>query len=390
MISVASALNQLFRLICLMETEHVRLDQASSRILSRQVIAKRNQPPFDSSSMDGYAVSDLRPKYNDQYKVVGEAAAGKRFSKTVARGQAVRVFTGAPIPVGTKTIIIQEDIVIKKNTIIVSKTIENKTFIRRCGCDFQKGFSVKAPRLLRSADIALLASMNISLVPVFRKPKIAIIATGDELVMPGEKPKPDQIISSNNYGLASLIKENGGNPHIFPVAKDKIDSLTTTFEMAQDADLIITIGGASVGDYDYVMKAAKHFGFKKVFYKIAMRPGKPMMAGLLGNTPMLGLPGNPVSAMVCGQIFLLPLLNSMLGLAQKARDRVIGKMGQELQPNGGREHYMRASLIEGFLYLPNSQDSSLLTTLSESNALIVRPPNSPAAKPNELVPYIPL
>lgn len=248
-----------------------------------------------------------------------------------------------------------------------------------------QGDPLSAPRILQPADIALLASMNIAQVPVFRRPSVALISTGDELVMPGQTPQADQIIASNTFGLAALLENAGAIPRILPIARDNVSSLKTAFGLAKGADLVITIGGASVGDHDLVAPVAAELGMEQSFYKVAMRPGKPLMAGRLGKMAMVGLPGNPVSAMVCGSVFVLPMIRAMLGLGQSATPQRNVPLAAPLDKNGPREHYMRGFVDASGVRSADLQDSSLLSVLSQSNVLIVRPPNDPARDVGEFV-----
>lgn len=378
MISVAEALSKLFDLVAQLDAETVPLAQASGRVLARDVRATRDQPPFSASAMDGYAIFGTAANAGDVFTVVGEAAAGHRFTGSPHEGQACRIFTGAPIPEGAGRVIIQEDVTRQDDTIILSENLDHNPYIRPAAADFKAGDAIQASRLLTPSDIALLASMNLPEVPVTRKPTVAIIATGDELVQPGETPNDDQIIASNAHGLAALVNENGGHARVLPIARDNLPALQLTFELAKDADLIVTIGGASVGDHDLVAEAAAEFGMERAFYKIAMRPGKPLMAGKIGPAAMIGLPGNPVSSLVCGHIFILPILRKMLGLGADAAPRRSAHLAQPLDTNGGREHYMRAKVIDGQVTVFERQDSSLLTVLADANCLCVREPHAEA------------
>ena len=249
---------------------------------------------------------------------------------------------------------------------------------------------VRALRVLRPVDIALLASMNHGTVPVTRKPVVAVLATGDELVQPGEDPGPDQIVASNSYGLAALLENAGADVRMLPIARDTPASLAEAFRLARGADLILTIGGASVGDHDLVASVAGDVGMDQAFYKVAMRPGKPLMAGRLNGTPMVGLPGNPVSAMVCGTVFLTPMLNAMMGLGQAPTPRTKMPLAEPLGENGPREHYMRGIVTNGAVADAGAQDSSLLSVLACANALIVRPPRDPDRAAGDLVDVLPL
>jgi molybdopterin molybdotransferase len=390
MIYVSDALSHLFDLVTATEVEAVPLRQAAGRVLARDGVATRTQPPFAASSMDGYALRQTEVEPDAMFKVIGEAAAGHRFDGVVKAGQAVRIFTGAPVPEGADFVVIQEDTTRRGDLIMLGHDIGPKTNIRPAGGDFHAGDTMDAPRLLRPADIALLASMNVATVPVYAKPRVAIIATGDELVQPGEVPNPDQIIASNTYGLAALLEQHGAQCRMIPIARDTVPSLTQAFIMAQDADLIITIGGASVGDHDLVAPVAAQMGMEQAFYKVAMRPGKPLMAGRLRDAPMIGLPGNPVSAMVCGTVFVVPVLRKMLGLPAAPAARVDLPLGIDLPANGPREHYMRAMVRDGAVLPEDNQDSSLLGILSRADVLMVRPPHDGPRAAGEIIGCIPL
>lgn len=378
MISVDEALNSIFALVNPLETERVVLRHAAGRVLREPAIATRAQPPFSASVMDGYAIHGVKADPGDTFAVIGEAAAGHRFSTPVGAGEAVRIFTGAPLPPGADRVVIQEDVERSEDRIRIISNPDSNFYIRDLGADFNVSDSLDAPRILTASDIALLAAMNVPEVTVTRRPVIALIATGDELVMPGETPGADQIIASNAFGLAALIEAHGATARILPIARDTEGALKAVFELAKDADLVVTIGGASVGDHDLVGKVAADLGMDRSFYKVAMRPGKPLMAGALDGTPLIGLPGNPVSSMVCGHIFILPALSAMLGLGKMPRQRVQAKLLSDLPKNGPREHYMRAHASSDGVTPQNRQDSALLTVLSHSNALIVRAPNAPS------------
>lgn len=389
MITVDEARARLFELAAPLPAEEVPLIQAAGRVLAREVMARRDQPPFAASSMDGYAVKAAEVELHAMFKLIGESAAGHRFDGRVGAGQAVRIFTGAPMPEGADFVVIQEDVSHSGDLITIVNTPGTKDNIRPAGVDFRAGDTVSAPRVLRPADIALLAAMNIDRVPVVRKPVVALISTGDELVMPGEVPGPDQIIASNTFGLKAMLEAEGAEARILPIACDSVASLTTAFGLAEGADLVITIGGASVGDHDLVGRVAGDLGMERSFYKVLMRPGKPLMAGRMGGAAMVGLPGNPVSAMVCGRVFILPMLRAMLGLGAEAPTLAQAPLAADLGANGPREHYMRAQLgADGRIAAGADQDSSLLSVLSSATALIRRPPNDPARKAGEIVDYL--
>ncbi|WP_299597234.1 gephyrin-like molybdotransferase Glp [uncultured Tateyamaria sp.] len=390
MITVTQALENLFDLADEMPTEHVPLLEADGRVLAEPVASQRTQPPFAASSMDGYALKAVEADLHAQFKVVGEAAAGHGWNGTVGAGQAVRIFTGAPVPDGADKVVIQEDVTRSGDLITITDDPGTKDNIRPAGIDFSEGDTLDAPRILAPADIALLASMNVPQVAVRRAPVVALIATGDELVMPGEDPGPDQIIASNTFGLAAMLRRLGAIPRLLPIARDSAASLTTVFSLAKGADLIVTIGGASVGDHDLVGHVAGELGMERSFYKVAMRPGKPLMAGRLHGTPMVGLPGNPVSAMVCGTVFLAPMIRAMQGLGRAPATRHLMPLSAPLGANGPREHYMRGRVRNGAVEDAGLQDSSLLSVLANANALIVRAPNDPPRNAGDLVDVVDL
>jgi molybdopterin molybdotransferase len=302
----------------------------------------------------------------------------------------MRIFTGAPMPDGADRVVIQEDVERAGGLITVrAENIDAGPYVRPAGADFKSGFSLAPPRRLSSSDLSLLAAMNIAQVPATRKPHIALMATGDELVMPGETPKADQIVASNIFGLKAMAEAAGARVSLLPIARDTTTSLTSAFYFAKGADLIVTIGGASDGDYDLVTKVAETIGLKQSFYKIAMRPGKPLAAGRLGSSVLLGLPGNPVSALVCGLVFLRPVIDALLGLQKAARHRQTAPLLTAVPANGPREHYMRAVQTSEGIRVFDRQDSALLTIASEANALLIRPPKDDARKAGEIVDYIP-
>ena len=390
MITVEQALARIFDLLTVLPTEIVGLADAAGRVLAAPVAATRDQPPFAASAMDGYAVLAEDAVPGTTLTVIGEAAAGHGFAGEVAKGQAVRIFTGAPVPQGATRVVIQEDVTRKRDRATLHHSLDAGANIRPAGADFRKGTLLPAPRRLTPSDLALLASMNIAEVAVTRRPVVALIATGDELVMPGETPGPDQIIASNTFGLKALIEAAGGQTRLLPIARDTVASLTTAFELAEGADLIVTIGGASVGDHDLVAEVAAKAGMDQAFYKVAMRPGKPLMAGRIGKAAMIGLPGNPVSAMVCGHVFLVPALRALMGLGHAPVPRQRAILSCDIAANGPREHYMRALTQTGRIAPHDRQDSALLTVLAEANALLVRPVGDPMRPAGAEIEYIPL
>lgn len=387
MITVDEALEHALSLVAPLGDEEVALRDAAGRTLARPIAARRDQPPFRSSVMDGYAVTRAEP--GARFRVVGESAAGREWDGTVHVGEAVRIFTGAPVPDGAERVIIQEDVRREGDAITLSDTLDPGPYIRPIGADFAEGDEV-SPRRLRPVDLALLAAMNIDRVPVVRRPVVALIATGNELVMPGETPAKDQIIASNSFGLAAMLEEAGAEARFLPIARDNEASLGAVFDLARGADLIVTIGGASVGDHDIVAAVAEAHGLERRFHKVAMRPGKPLMAGRMGDAAMIGLPGNPVSAMVCGLVFVVPMIRTMLGLGRGPMPRRQGVLAAPVAANGPREHYMRASLTPEGLIAADRQDSGLLSVLAGANALLIRPRGDGPRQAGDGVEYISL
>ena len=369
--------------------ETVELKKCLGRVLAQPLESTRNKPPFPSSAMDGYAIHKANLKPGAEFKVIGESAAGHSFPKMINKNEAVRIFTGSRVPDGANLVLMQEDVEADKKFIIVKENFDKKSNIRLEGSDFSKGYKVKTPLILGAKEISLLAAMNFPHLSVRKKPTVAIISTGDELVFPGESPKPDQIIASNAYGIAALCEECGAEPRILPIAQDNLKSIEYIIGLAQDAHLIITIGGASVGKYDLINEATNNFGVDKSFHKVAMRPGKPLMAGKINETALVGLPGNPVSALVCGYVFIRPLIQAMLGLEKKSAPRLIAPCGTSLPKNGPREHYMRAVLLpNGYLEPVENQDSARLALLYDADALLIRAAHAEAIPAKTQCEYI--
>ena len=389
MISVTEALEKLFLIAKVTPVETVELKKCLGRVLAKPLESTRSNPPFPSSAMDGYAIHKANLKSGAEFKVIGESAAGHSYPKKINKNEAVRIFTGSRVPDGANLVLMQEDVEADKKFIIVKENFDKKSNIRLEGSDFSKGYKVKTPLILGAKEISLLAAMNFAHLSVRKKPTVAIISTGDELVFPGESPKPDQIIASNAYGIAALCKECGAEPRILPIAQDNLKSIEYIIGLAQDADLIITIGGASVGKYDLINEATNNFGLDKSFHKVAMRPGKPLMAGKINETAFVGLPGNPVSALVCGYVFIRPLIQAMLGLEKKSAPRLIAPCGTSLPKNGPREHYMRAVLLpNGYLEPVENQDSARLALLYDADALLIRAAHAEAIPAKTQCEYI--
>jgi len=396
LLSVAEALACVTQDIVPLETERVPLDQASGRVLAENLAAKLTQPPFDASAMDGYAVraADIAV-LPGKLKLIGASVAGAGFKGRVGGGEAVRIFTGAPVPEEADTIVIQEDAEEEAGTVTVKRPGSAK-HIRKRGQDFKEGdVLLAAGTRLGPRELMLAAAMNEAELPVRRKPKVAILATGDEVVPPGHELRPDQIVSSVPCGLAALIERHGGEAMSLGIAKDEMESIVTLARAGSAADILLTIGGASVGERDLVTRALRDEGLKVDFWKIAMRPGKPSFYGRLGHQRVLGVPGNPVSAFITALVFLVPMLERMLGLPERAPRTEEAVLGEPLEANGEREHYMRAVSAwreDGTRIvrpLP-SQDSSLVAALARADCLVVRAPHAPALGQGARVKIIPL
>ncbi len=371
-------------------TEEVPLIAAAGRVLARAAQTHRAQPPFESAAMDGYAIRAADLHIGARLNVIGESAAGHGWDGIVGPGQALRIFTGAPVPRGADHVVIQEDVARDGDQITLQPNLGTGANIRPAGADFAAGFQLNAPRVLTPSDLALLAAMNVARVTVAVRPRVALLATGDELVMPGQEPGRDQIIASNIFALKAMVDAAGGEGIILPIAPDREDALEAAMADMASADIAVTIGGASVGDYDLVGRVGESLGMKRAFYKISMRPGKPLIAGALGAVPYLGLPGNPVSAIVTGHLFLLPMVRRMLGLADALPKTVQARLTRDVGPTGPRTHFMRAHLDVGAVTPFERQDSSLLSVLSDANALLVRPLGDRPRAVGEMVPVLPL
>ncbi len=396
LLSVTEALARVLDGIAPLEAESVAIEAARGRVLAADLAARLTQPPFDASAMDGYAVrAEDVAALPATLRLIGVAAAGSGFRESVGRGEAVRIFTGAPVPDGADTVVIQENTE-EANGVVVIKEATPGRHIRPRGQDFNEGdVLLHAGTRLGVRELVLAAAMNHAELPVRRRPKVAILATGDEVVPPGSELGPDQIVSSVPYGLAALIEAEGGEAMRLGIAKDDPESLVTLARAGSAADILLTIGGASVGERDLVASALKQEGLELDFAKIAMRPGKPMLYGRIGAQRVLGLAGNPVSALISAHVFLKPMLRRMLGLAEPAQPLPEAILGEALEANGPRQHYLRAVSewgadgVRSVRPLP-SQDSSLVAALARADCLILREPDTPALQAGARVRIVPL
>jgi molybdopterin molybdotransferase len=385
---VNEALDRILATAKLLPAELVSLAQCMGRVLAVDVKAKRDQPPFLSSAMDGYAL-----RFEDQnqpLKLVGISAAGRAFKGTIKAFEAVRILTGAPLPKGADTIVIQENVTVKDGYLHVQEHAAQGKNIRARGLDFKSGdVLLPAGTTLNARDIGLAAAGNAADLKVRKRPRIVLFTTGDELVLPGQKPRADQIISSNSNAIEAMARVWGAEVINIGIVADTLKATLAAIKKAGDADILITTGGASVGDHDYVQEALKASGIKIGFWKIALRPGKPLMFGTRGKMRVLGLPGNPVSALVCARIFLKPLIAAMQGIKNDGTT-VQARLAAPLPSNDGRQDYIRATLqiaADGSRTAAAfaKQDSSMQRTLRNADCLIIREPNAPAALAGTLV-----
>ncbi len=367
--------------------EQIDLMEAGGRILAEDIKARRSQPPFPASAMDGFAVRARQTP--GQFKIIGQAAAGHRFAAALHDSQAVRIHTGAPVPEGADAIAPLE--VVKENgdIIDIAEKLPEGKYIRPRGLDFSEGdVLLTAGAKLTPARIGLAASMDVPRLPVRKKPKIALLASGDELVRPGKARDQDKIVSANSFGLAALLRDHGAEVIDLGEVGDNMAALGEALPRAQEADMLITSGGVSVGGRDLIRAALEEQGFAAIFHGIAMRPGKPLLFGKMGSILVMGLPGNPVSALVCAYIFALPCIAALLGTAPENRMMSI-ITDSDLPANDSRQDYLRAQLTlknniwHGKIF--SQQDSAMLYTLSQSQGLIVRPPHATAARKGDQV-----
>ncbi len=384
MISVEEAVKRIAAGFLTVGTEDIAIGDAAGRVLAEPATAKHDQPPSPVSSMDGYAVRTADARAGAVLRVAGSSPAGNPFVGKLGAGDAVRIFTGGTVPDGADAIVIQEDTEARDGTVLINQAATPGKHIRPAGLDFKSGETLADPgRRLTARDLSLLAAGDVARVTVRRKPRIAFVATGDELSQPGEPRKPGGIVASSGFALDAMIRAWGGEPRDLGILPDDETIIAKIPDLAGDADLIVTLGGASVGDHDLVQRALGPKGFVLDFWKIAMRPGKPLIFGRLGRTPLLGLPGNPVSTLVCAILFLKPAIAAMLGTSVRQETQT-ARLARDMPANDGRQDYVRARLEmrDGELWTDPFalQDSSMLSALAHADALIVRASHAPEAE----------
>ncbi len=363
--------------------ELVALSEGWGRVLARDVVARRTSPPDDVSAMDGYALRAADGVAGAVLRVAGEAPAGHPWAGLVGAGEAVRLFTGSVVPEGADTVVLQEDCTREGDAVRLDEAAQASRHIRRAGQDFAAGDVVlRAGRRLGARDVGLAAAADHPWLAVHRRPRVAILATGDEISMPGEPVGPGGIVSSNSHAIAALVRAAGGEPVLLPVARDDRAALEAAADSVAGHDLLVTTGGASVGDHDLVHAALTARGMRTGFWRVAMRPGKPLMSGRLGEVAVLGLPGNPVSSLVCSVLFLLPALRVLLGGAAGGPPVARARLGVAVRANDHRADHLRATLDDGpggLVATPFAvQDSAMLASLARADCLLLRAPHAPA------------
>jgi molybdopterin molybdotransferase len=394
MLSVEEALARVLAPLAATSNETVALSEAWGRVLATPVMARLTQPPADVSAMDGYALRAADAPVGARLRIAGHAPAGHPYAGAVGEGEAVRLFTGSVMPAGADTVLLQEDAAAAGTIVIVNAAPKPGQHIRPRGQDFAAGDTVLTPGIrLEARQIGLAAAANHPWLTVHRRPTVAILATGDEISMPGEPVGPGGIVSSNSHMLAAMVRAAGAVPLLLPVARDTPDAIAEAADSAGGADLLVTTGGASVGDHDVVQAGLAQRGFALDFWKIAMRPGKPMISGRIGAMPVLGLPGNPVSAFVCATLFMVPALARLSGLADAPHPRDSARLGTALRENDHRADHLRATLTvaeDGVLTATPfpRQDSGMLSILARADCLILRAPHAPAEAESATVPII--
>lgn len=399
LLPVGDALSRILENAAPLPAEHVPLAEAGGRVLAADVAARTTQPPADLSAMDGYAVrADDVASVPATLKVIGEVAAGHPFAVPVAAGEAARIFTGGVLPAGTDTVVIQENTARQGNVVVISASVARGKNVRACGLDFKQG-DVLLPkgRRLTARDLMLAAAMNHPTVLLHRVPKIAVLGTGDELQLPGSELRPGQVVYSNGFALCALARQEGATAVDLGIAPDRMDAIAGAVRRAREvgADILVTTGGASVGDHDLVQQSMANEGLTLSFWKVALRPGRPVMHGRLGGMHVLGVPGNPVSSYVCALLFLVPLIRRLSGRTDLSAASESAVLGSDLPANDERMDFLRATLSLG----PNGvsvatplpiQDSSMMAALAKADCLLIREALAPALSSGKECPIVKL
>ncbi|MBD24736.1 MAG: molybdopterin molybdenumtransferase MoeA [Candidatus Marinimicrobia bacterium] len=397
LLPVADARHLVHSTIKPVEAEHIKLRHALGRVIAENSVARVSHPPADLAAMDGYAIrtSDL-VSLPTKINIVGESAAGQPWKGKLNSGECIRIFTGAIVPETADAVVIQENTTAENGLVQINRPLIKGKNIRARAQDFYKGEAIlKYPHMLNARDIGLLAAMNLPEVKVYRRPRIGVLSTGNEILQPGETISEGQIFSANGPGLCAFIESKGAQAFNLGIVPDNLSKLRDAIKRSGELDMLVSSGGVSVGDHDLVKRAAIEEGLQIYFHKIAMRPGKPLLYGTLKNMPFFGLPGNPVSAMVCAVIFLGPAIAMLSGLPGDAPESLTARLSNDIAANNDREHYIRAVLQRSESGLPTvtsltNQDSALIKLLSEANALICHAPHAEALSNGSPVRVIPL
>ena len=396
---VAEALDQVLKGAEPLPAEHVPLAEAGARVLAADVAARITQPPADISAMDGYALrADDVASVPATLKVIGEVAAGHPFAVPVAAGEAARIFTGGVLPAGTDAVVIQENTTRQGNVVVINASVARGKNVRVCGLDFKQGdMLLPKGRRLTARDLMLAAAMNHPTVPLHRVPKVAVLGTGDELQLPGSELSPGQVVYSNGFALCALAHQEGAAAVDLGIAPDRIDAIAGAVRRAREigADILVTAGGASVGDHDLVRQSLANEGLTLTFWKVALRPGRPVMHGRLGGMHVLGVPGNPVSSYVCALLFLVPLIRRLSGRTDLSVASASAVLGSDLPANDERMDFLRATLSPGLDGVPVAtplpiQDSSMMAALAKADCLLIREAHAPALSSGSQCPIVKL
>jgi molybdopterin molybdotransferase len=394
MLSVEKALERIVAGLTPLPAEWVHLGAAHGRVLATDLVAGRDQPPHAISAMDGYAVRALDlADGHATLRLIGAAPAGGTFEGAIGPGETVRIFTGGPLPQGADAIALQENARADGDHVRIDGRVEPGAYVRPAGLDFRRGdLALAAGERLTARNLGFAAALNHAWLAVRRKPRVALLATGDELVMAGQPLAPHQIVNSNSTALAAMVAAWGGEACDLGIVADRPDQLAAVTPQLKGADLVVTVGGASVGERDLVRRVLGEHGFELDFWRIAMRPGKPLMFGRIQGVPMLGLPGNPVSAGVCAILFVRAAIRALLGM-DASLPEVPAILGESLGPNDRRQDYLRAHAVwreDGRLEVHPAakQDSSMLAVFARATCLIKRPPLAPAAAAGATVPVV--
>lgn len=389
MISVEETFSHILAACTPLPAVRMPIHEAVGLTLAHPVTSAGAQPPFDASAMDGYAIRSCDATIGASLSVIGHSAAGQAYDGSIGPSQAVRIFTGGVVPMGADMILIQENVTPQGADRITINDVNAERFIRAAGSDFSANFTIDRGTTITPPILMLLAAMNVPYVQVARRPVVSIISTGDELMPVGSTPNADQIIASNHFGVAAMVRACGAVPRTLPLIPDDPAMLQQALELSASSDMVVFSGGASVGDHDLVAPALRAFGVDLHLHKISMRPGKPLMFGTKAHQIFFGLPGNPVSAFVCGRLFMTTALRAMMGQSATLPQTKMAPLNMSIGAGGPRTHFMRGKLEQdGTLTVFERQDSSLISILAEANVLIRQDIHSAAKTAGDEMPYI--